>query len=117
MPIPIKKLEAVFYRTEFGTEPVRDWLKELPTVDKKIIGEDIKTVQYGWPLGMPLVGYLGHGLWEVRSKISHGNIARILFFMDHHTMVLVNGFFKKAQKTPKSELDLAIHRKKRYCSI
>jgi hypothetical protein len=50
---------AVFYKTESGAEPVREWLKELTKTDKKTIGEDMRTVQMGWPLGMPLVGSLG----------------------------------------------------------
>jgi len=117
MDITTKKLGAVFYRTEMGVELVRDWLKELSKADKKTIGEDIKTVQFGWPLGMPLVDSLGHGLWEVRSRLAGGRIARILFFMDSSTMVLVNGFIKKTQKTPSAELDLARKRKKQYEKI
>lgn len=108
------QLNAVFYRTENGSEPVREWLKELLKADKKAIGDDIKTVQFGWPLGMPLVDNLGRGLWEVRTKLSGSRIARIIFFMDSNTMVLVNGFIKKTRKTPKPELDLARKRKKQY---
>jgi phage-related protein len=108
------KLSVVFYRTETGAEPVREWLKDLLKVDKRVMGEDIKTVQFGWPMGMPLVDNLGQGLWEVRSKLSGGRIARVIFFMDQDVMVLVNGFVKKTQKTPQSELDLARKRKKQY---
>ena len=111
---PSPKLEVVFYKTEQGNEPVREWLKDLPKADKKTIGEDIKTVQFGWPIGMPLVGNLGHGIWEVRIKLNNNRIARILFFMDDHTMVLVHGFIKKTQKTPPEEFDLARKRKKLY---
>ena len=46
-------LEVRFFKTDGGTEPVRDWLRELPAVERKRIGEEIKTVQYGWPLAMP----------------------------------------------------------------
>ncbi|HLB56673.1 MAG TPA: type II toxin-antitoxin system RelE/ParE family toxin [Coxiellaceae bacterium] len=109
-----KKLEVVFYCTEVGTEPVRDWLQELSKIDKKTIGEDIKTVQYGWPIGMPLIDSLSHGLWEVRSKLSDGRIARILFFMEQNMMILVHAFFKKTQKTPKMELHLARKRKRQF---
>jgi len=112
--IKTRKLDAVFFCSETGVEPVRVWLKELSKADKKIIGEDIKTVQFGWPLGMPLVDSLGHGLWEVRSKLSGGKIARIVFFMEDNTMILVNGFVKKTKTTPKLELDLARKRKKQY---
>ncbi len=114
MDIKTKKLNALFFRTETGVEPVRDWLKGLIKADKKVIGEDIKTVQICWPLGMPLVDNLGHGLWEVRSKLSGGRIARVVFFMDGNTMILVNGFIKKTKRTPKPELDLARKRKKQY---
>jgi len=72
------RLKVVFYKLQTGKEPVRDWLKTLPLQDKKSIGEDIKTVQFGWPLGMPLVRKLEPGLWEVRSSISNG-IARVFF--------------------------------------
>jgi phage-related protein len=58
-------LQVVFYQTAAGREPVREWLKSLPTAERKIIGEDIKTVQYGFPLGMPLVRKLKPDLWEV----------------------------------------------------
>lgn len=109
-----KKLDVVFYRTETGVEPVRDWLRELPKADKSAIGTDIKTVQFGWPLGMPLVDSLGHGLWEIRIKLMSRRIARVIFFMDGHTMVLVNGFIKKTQKTPPAELALARKRKRLY---
>ena len=113
----LKKLEVVFFQTEGGSEPVREWLSDLSKADKKAIGEDIKTVQLGWPLGMPLVGNLGQGLWEVRIKLPNKRIARIIFFMDENAMVLANGFIKKTQKTPKAELDLSRQRKRQYQAI
>ena len=108
------KLNAVFFKTAVGNEPVRVWLKSLPREDKKMIGIDVQTVQLGWPLGMPLVRSLENGLWEVRTKLMGARIARILFFMDDNTMVLVNGFMKKTQKTPQAELALARKRKNEY---
>jgi len=71
-------------------------------------------IHIGWPTGMPLVGNLGQGLWEVRIKLPNKRIARIIFFMDKDTMVLVNGFIKKTRKTPKAELDLSRQRKRQY---
>lgn len=112
--IKAKKLGVLFYRTDTGVEPVRDWLTDLPKADKKMIGEDIKTVQFGWPLGMPLVDSLGSALWEVRTKLSGGRIARVIFFMDSNSMILVNGLIKKSRKTPPPELDLARKRKNQY---
>lgn len=105
-------LDVRFYATEFGAEPVREWLKLLPAADRKAVGEDIKTVQFGWPLGMPLVRSLGGGLWEVRTRLEN-RIARVLFAMDDSAMVLLHGFIKKTQATPAADLDLAKDRLKR----
>ncbi|RME50401.1 MAG: type II toxin-antitoxin system RelE/ParE family toxin [Caldilineae bacterium] len=105
------RLRVVFYRTESGTEPVRDWLKSLPKEEKKIIGQDIKTVQFGWPLGMPLVRKVDRDLWEVRSHLPN-RTARILFTVSDGVMVLLHGFIKKSQKTPASALALAKRRLK-----
>jgi phage-related protein len=104
-------LTVRFYRTESGTEPVRDWLKELPRDYRKVIGEDIKTVQYGWPLGMPVVRKLEPGLWEVRSHVKDG-IARVVFTVHDDSMILLHGFIKKSQKTPPEDLESARKRKK-----
>ena len=104
-------LGARFFRTDFGGEPVRDWLKGLPVAERKTVGEDIKTVQFGWPIGMPLVAHLENGIWEVRTRLST-RIARVLFVLDGDIMVLLHGFIKKEQKTPKPELDLAKERLK-----
>ena len=103
-------LEVVFYRTESGNEPVREWLKGLSKRDKKAIGGDIKTVQYGWPLGMPVVRKMDHGLWEVRCRLDK-RIARILFTVKDEQMILLHGFIKKSQKTPQVDLQLAKDRK------
>ena len=82
-----------FYRTEAGNEPVRDWLRELSRDDKRIIGEDIKTAQLGWPLGMPLIRKMDKNLWEVRSHLP-GGIARVFFTVDGNQMILLHGFIK-----------------------
>jgi phage-related protein len=100
------RLKVVFFRSQGGKEPVRDWLKVLPLQDRKVSGEDIKTVQFGWPLGMPLVRKLEPDLWEVRSNIS-GGIARILFTVQAQFIVLLHGFVKKSVKTPLDDLLLA----------
>lgn len=104
-------LTVRFYASGNGNEPVRDWLKSLPVGARKAIGEDIKTVQFGWPLGMPLVRKMEAGLWEVRSDIP-GGIARVLFTTVGPAMVLLHGFVKKSDKTPQADLKLARQRKK-----
>ena len=104
-------LEVRFFQTIRGNEPVRDWLKALHKDDRKRIGEDIKTAQFGWPLGMPLVRKLEKNLWEVRTDITDG-IARTLFTVIGKQMVLLHAFVKKSQKTPKAELETARKRLK-----
>ena len=104
-------LTVKFYISDTGNEPVRDWIKSLPKEYKKAVGNDIKTLQYGWPVGMPLAEKLCNGIWEVRTKI--GNIIiRILFTLINDEIVLLHGFIKKTRKTPKDDLDLAIQRMK-----
>jgi phage-related protein len=91
---------------------VRAWLKSLDAEDRRIIGEDIKDVEFSWPIGMPLVRPLGRELWEVRSSLPHGRTARVLFCAEQDCMVLLHRFMKKTQKTSQRDIDLAIRRKK-----
>jgi phage-related protein len=111
-----KIIPVRFFRTASGTEPVREWLKELSRDDCSLIGEDIKTVEYGWPIGMPLCrsisGY--KDLWEVRSKITGGRVARVIFYIKDGEMILLHGFIKKTQKTPQNDLDVAAKRRKEH---
>jgi phage-related protein len=99
-------LEVRFFKTNNGAEPVRVWLRELSATDRKTIGEDIKTVQFGWPLGMPLVRKLDKDLWEIRIHLE-GRIARVLFTVSSSKIVLLHGFIKKSQTTPQPDLKLA----------
>jgi phage-related protein len=109
-----KVLPARFYRTAAGAEPVRKWLKALSREDKRIVGTDIATVEFGWPVGMPTCRAVTsrRGLWEVRSTLTQNRIARVLFFVYQSRMVLLHGFIKKTQETPAKELDLAVTRQK-----
>jgi phage-related protein len=106
-------LTVNFYRSESGNEPVREWLRELPKEYKRIIGEDIKTAQLGWPLGMPLIRKMDKRFWEVRSFLPDG-IARVFFTINGNTMVLLHGFIKKSNRTPQNELDTANRRLGKY---
>ena len=109
-------LVICFFLTKSGKEPVRDWLRSLEKEERKIIGEDIKLVQFRWPLGMPLVRKMEANLWEVRSKFTSGNISRVFFTVKGSQMVLLHGFIKKSQKTPQKEIDLARTRMKQWHS-
>ncbi len=103
------KLEVYFFRQKSGKEPVRDWLKNLPPRERKIIGEDLKTVQWGWPIGMPLVRSLGDGLWEIRTGLPK-RISRVIFCTRYNNIILLHGFIKKSRKIPPEDLKLAKRR-------
>lgn len=107
----LKRVPARFFRNEHGKEPAREWLLGLSKRDKRLIGVDIMTVEYGWPIGMPTCRALGKGLWEVRTDLK-GRIARVLFCVKHDEMILLHGFIKKTQRTPKADLDIARRRQK-----
>jgi phage-related protein len=108
----LKKLPARFYQTPNGSEPVREWLLDLDDEDRKLIGADIATAEYGWPVGMPLSRPLGKGLFEIRTNLTDGKISRVIFAVVNQHMALLHGFVKKTQKTPKTDLDLALKRLK-----
>ena len=108
MPID-RPIRVAFFRLDSGSEPVRDWLKDLAKEQRKAIGEDVKTLQFGWPIGMPLVRKLTDSLWELRSHIPTG-IARTFFTVFDDHIVLLHGFVKKSWNTPPKELALARRR-------
>lgn len=108
----MKRLPAAFYALPSGREPVREWLKDLNRQDRKTVGEDIKDVEFSWPIGMPLCRPLGGGLWEVHSELSGGRIARVIFSVEQGQMILLHAFFKKAQRTPVADRTLAMKRMK-----
>ncbi|MCQ4190398.1 type II toxin-antitoxin system RelE/ParE family toxin [Methylocystis suflitae] len=108
------KIAVVFYRTAAGVEVVRDWLRQLDEADRNIIGQDLMRVQFRWPVGMPLCRPLGGGLWEVRSDLAGGRIARVLFCFAEGRILALHGFIKKTQKTPQGDLELARKRKREF---
>jgi phage-related protein len=112
MALGLKKLQARFFETGTGRRPVKEWLLGLARDDRRIVGKDIQKVEFAWPIGMPYCRPLGHGLWEVRSDLTDGTIARVIFCLVTGEMVLLHGFIKKTQKTPAKEIDLALRRKR-----
>ena len=109
-----KRFPVLFFQTPAGTEPVRAWLQELPSMDRKILGRDLRTLEFSWPIGMPLARALGGGLQELRSNLTGGRTARVLFFVVQEHLVLVHAFIKKTQKTPKADLELGRRRKREW---
>lgn len=106
------RIPVVFYVTESGSAPVRDWMRELDRDDRRHVGLDLLRVQENWPIGMPLCRSLGEGLWEVRSSLAGGRIARLIFCTHGGEIYVLHGFIKKTQRTPPPELALARKRMK-----
>ena len=113
MDTGLKRLPAAFFRLATGREPVRDWLlNDLSPEDRKIVGDDLRDLEFAWPVGLPLCRPLGNGLWEVRSNLTSGKIGRVIFCIHAGKTVLLHGFIKKTPKTPKPDMDLAMRRHK-----
>ena len=110
-----KVLTVYFYKSQSGNEPVRDWLKQRKPEEKKAIGEDIKAIEYTWPVGYPSVVKLDKDLWEVRTNLPHG-IGRVFFTIWEKYMVLLHSIIKKTQKTPQQDLETAKKRRNRVLS-
>jgi len=109
---PSQEIPVRFYRAESGGTPVLDWLRGLDKEDRRAIGLDLMRVQFGWPIGRPLVRSLKDGLWEVRSSLPSHRIARLILCFHDQTLVVLHGFIKKTQKTPTDDLALAKRRMK-----
>ena len=107
--------KVAHYRKANKKEPVREWIKKLNQSEKSIVLEKIKTLEFRWPLGLPLVKKLNKSLWELRIKTNKRQL-RIIFLVDkkRKILLLLHGFVKKDQKTPKRELETALKRLANY---
>lgn len=112
--VEAKRFPARFFQSDTGRMPVRDWLLDLTSDDRKAVGDDIRAAEFGWPIGMPLCRPISgrKGLWEIRSDLSDGRIARVFFCAFEGEMILLHGMIKKTQKTPEKDLDVAEKRMK-----
>jgi phage-related protein len=109
---PPQKIPLIFFRTAAGSEPVRDWLKALPTSERQAIGKDLLRAQWRWPVGMPLCRAMGNGLWEIRTDLPTKRTARVLPCLYRSHLVALAGFIKKTRATPDEDLALAQKRQK-----
>ena len=106
------KIPLVFFSTTSGSEPVREWLKELPEEERQTIGRDLMRAQWRWPVGMPLCRPMGNSLWEIRTDLPSKRTARVLLCLYREHLVALHGFIKKTRATPDTDLTLARKRKK-----
>ena len=108
-PIPV-----LMWRSAAGREPVRGWFRALDAPDRAVVGDDLRRLQFGWPVGMPLVRSMGGGIWELRSSLPSKREARVFFAVDGERIAVLHGFIKKSRKTPQNDLNLA---RKRYAEL
>lgn len=108
--------QVVFYRTASGNEVVLNFLRNLSEEDRKRAGEDLKVVQIGYPIGLPVCRPLKDGLLEVRTSLPSRRELRLLFTFDrrHQCLVVLHAFIKTTRTTPKGDLDLARKRKDEF---
>ncbi len=110
--VSANKTPLIFFRTDSGAEPVRVWLKKLPSEDRREVGKDLMRAQWRWPVEMPLCRSMGDGLWEIRTELPSQRISRVLIGVDRGTLVALHAFIKKSQKTPPVEITIARKRLK-----
>lgn len=106
------KMPLIFFESQSGIEPVRDWLRELPEEERQAIGRDLLRAQWRWPVGMPLCRPMGNGLWEIRTDLPTKRTARVLICLHRNHLVALHGFIKKTRATPEDDLALARRRQK-----
>ncbi len=104
----MQEFEIVFYKTENGKNPVEDFLNELNDKMRAKMLLSIRIVrEKGYQARIPYSEELEDGIFELRAKVG-SDISRVLyFFVIGRKIILTNGFIKKSQKTPKSEIERA----------
>jgi phage-related protein len=111
----LKRVPAFFFASQSGHEPVREWLMALERGDRKVIGRALMTLEFGWPVGMPLSRPMGHGLHELRVTASSRREARVFFYIDRQErLILLHSIIKTARSTPRHDLDLARRRMREH---
>ncbi|MCK4763810.1 MAG: type II toxin-antitoxin system RelE/ParE family toxin [Candidatus Aminicenantes bacterium] len=104
-----------FYETKSGNCPVRKYLLSLRPKSRNKILEAMEYLEtFGLDLKEPYVKFLGDKIFELRAK-DHEGIYRVLYFAaSGRRFIMLNGFTKKTQKTPRKEIEIALKRKKEF---
>ena len=111
----LKRVSAFFFATAAGREPVREWLKQLLRDDRREVGRSLMTLEFAWPVGMPLSRPRGKGLHELRVTLAAGREARVFFYVDRsERLILLHAFIKRSRSTPKHDLELARERMREH---
>lgn len=97
-----------FYEKDDGSSPVETFLDEIDVKMRAKVFRILHMLEINGPqLRMPHSEHLEDGIFEIRAK-QGSDITRVLyFFCVGKNIILTNGFVKKTQKTPKTEIDTA----------
>lgn len=99
--------EIEYYKTSSGNEVVKDFIDKLPKIPGAKLGRQLDLLEeFGNELGMPHVKSLGDGLLELRVR-GKQEVRVFYVFVVGKKIILLHGFIKKTQETPKKELDIA----------
>lgn len=106
-----------FYVSENGNTPVKDFVYSLHEEQISRILRDLDLLEeYGSDLHFPhssqIEGKRYKGMRELRTKTADGIFRIFYFFVIGSKCILLHGFQKKTQKTPKKELETALERMK-----
>ena len=94
--------EVVFYETANGNSVILDFIRSFDSEDRRTIGVDLYAVQIGFPMGLP------------RTSLPSKREVRLLFFQKNDKLIVLHGFIKKVQRTPRKDIALAIKRMKEF---
>lgn len=111
----MKNYEIVFFEQTDGFQPVADFIRKL---DRKMSAKILRFLELlsevGPELREPYSKPLGDGIFELRTQVGNDTSRVLYFFFIGKKIVLTNGFVKKTQKTPSSEIELAKKRRAAY---
>ncbi|MDP2913531.1 MAG: type II toxin-antitoxin system RelE/ParE family toxin [Candidatus Omnitrophota bacterium] len=106
------KITSYYYITESGKSPVKEFINSLDfKAQRKFFFVKELLEEFGHRLPFPHAKYIGNSIFELRFK-GHEGAGRVLYFFYHEDKaIFTNGFIKKANKTPKNEITIAIERR------
>lgn len=111
----MSKFEVEFYKTEDGTKPAEEFMLSQDAKMKAKLFQIVNLLEeYGNQLRKPYSSPLGDGIFEIRAKVGT-DISRVLYFFYYEgRIIFTNGFVKKTQKTPRSEIEKAKRYRKNF---
>lgn len=105
-----------FYELENGRKPAKEFV--LGITDEKLRAKVLRALQileeFGNGLREPDSKHLRNGIFELRVRQGNDIVRVLYFFYERRSIVVTSGFVKKSQKTPKTEVEKALKRKRDF---